>query len=66
METEKLTLTVKEAGAKLGLSRGSMYEAIQRNEIPHLHIGRRILIPHAALIRLLEEATTPPLETGSK
>lgn len=51
---EKLVYTVDETRALLGLSRTLVYEAIRRGEIPSIHVGRRILIPRAALERLLE------------
>jgi excisionase family DNA binding protein len=50
---EKLVLSVDEARRILGLSRGLTYEAIRNGEIPSVRIGRRILIPRAALERLL-------------
>lgn len=53
---ERLTMTVEEAAAALGISRAFAYEAVTRNEIPHVRIGRRILVPRAALERLLGEA----------
>ena len=52
--SERVVLNVEEARVLLGLSRGLMYEAIRRGEIPSLRVGRRILIPRAALMRLLE------------
>ena len=54
--TVRLVLSVKEAREQLGLSRGLMYEAIRNGQIPSIRIGRRILIPRAALERLLEKA----------
>ncbi len=57
----RLTMTVEEAAAALGISRAFAYEAVTRNEIPHVRIGRRILIPRAALERMLGDAgTTAP------
>lgn len=57
----RLTMTVEEAAAALGISRAFAYEAVTRNEIPHVRIGRRILIPRAALERMLGDAgTTTP------
>ncbi len=47
-------LTVEEARLLLRLSRNSMYAAIARQEVPHLKIGRRILIPRKALERLMD------------
>ena len=51
---ERLTLTVKETQIILGLSRSLVYQAIETGEIPSVRIGKRILIPKAALYRLLE------------
>jgi excisionase family DNA binding protein len=56
MEEERLTLTVEEAAEVLGISRPTAYEAIQTGEIPHIRIGRRILIPRVALEKLLANA----------
>jgi excisionase family DNA binding protein len=50
---ERLTLTVEEAGTLLGISRAFAYEAVNRGDIPSIRIGRRILIPKAALHRLM-------------
>jgi len=55
--SEPLVLTVEEARQVLRLSRGSMYEAIRRGEAPGIRIGRRILVPRAALQRLLDDAS---------
>jgi len=43
----RLTLTVEEAAQLLGISRALAYEAVQRGEIPHLRVGRRILVPRS-------------------
>ncbi len=51
---DSLVYTVLEARLLLGLSRSLMYEAIRTGEVPSVRIGRRILIPKAALNRLLE------------
>lgn len=51
-----LVLTVEETARYLRISRGSAYEAVKTNEIPHVRIGRRVLIPRAALLALLGEA----------
>jgi excisionase family DNA binding protein len=57
---ERLTLSVEEAAAVLGISRAFAYEAALRGEIPSIRIGRRVLVPRAVLERLLSEADTPP------
>jgi len=54
---EKIVYTVDEAAEILKISRPSAYQGIERNEIPHIRIGRRILVPRVALERLLNEAT---------
>jgi excisionase family DNA binding protein len=51
--TERRAITVSEAASILGISRGSAYEAAKRNEIPTIRIGRRRLVPLAALERML-------------
>lgn len=53
--TARLVLSVEETRQQLGLSRGLMYEAIRRGQIPSIRIGRRILIPRVALEKLLDE-----------
>jgi len=50
---ERLVFTVEEAASLLGISRSFAYEAVQRGEIPSMRIGHRILVPKAALERLL-------------
>jgi excisionase family DNA binding protein len=50
---DRLVFTVSEAAALLGISRSFAYEAAKKGEIPTMHIGRRILVPKAALERLL-------------
>lgn len=54
--TEKLTLTVEEAGTLLGISRSLAFEAVCQNRIPHIRIGKRILVPRVALEKMLAEA----------
>ena len=55
---ERLTYTLNEATRRLGISRALAYEAAHRGELPVYRIGRRILVPRAALLRLLEDG--PP------
>jgi excisionase family DNA binding protein len=54
--TERETLSVREAGRVLGLGRDAAYRAANNGEIPVLRIGRRLLVPRAALDRLLDGA----------
>jgi len=52
-EPLSLCLTVKQAASMLGVSKAAAYQAVQRGEIPHLKIGRRVVIPRAAFDRYL-------------
>jgi len=51
--TRPLTVSVEEAAHLLGISRGHAYALVNRGEIPSLRLGRRIVVPRAALDRLL-------------
>ncbi len=51
---QKLTLSVEEAGRVLGIGRNKAYEAARTGQIPTIRIGKRILVPVAALERMLE------------
>jgi excisionase family DNA binding protein len=53
---ERQTLTVEEAAALLGIGRNSAYQAVASGQLPVLRIGRRLLVPRAALERLLADA----------
>jgi excisionase family DNA binding protein len=52
-------LTVEEVRGRLRLGRSAAYEAIKRGEIPIIRLGRRIVVPRAALERMLKEARQP-------
>jgi excisionase family DNA binding protein len=54
---ERRTLTITEASEALGVSRNKAYEAAKRGEIPTIKIGKRILVPAAALERMLQGGT---------
>ena len=55
LEEEKLVYDVSEVSQLLGLGKTATWEAIWRGEIPHLKIGRRVLVPRAALEKLLAQ-----------
>ena len=50
---QRVAISVPEAAARLGLGRNQGYEAARRGEIPTIRIGKRILVPLAALERML-------------
>ena len=52
---ERLCLSVPEAAKILGISRGLAYELARSGRLPALRFGRRLLIPRAALERMLNE-----------
>jgi excisionase family DNA binding protein len=50
-DSDRLVLTVTEAGELLGISRAFAYELVARGELPVIRLGRRRLVPrwsHAA------------------
>ncbi|MFH1925665.1 MAG: helix-turn-helix domain-containing protein [Chloroflexota bacterium] len=53
MVNERLTYNVSTAAKLLGLSRNAAYQGCLTGQIPHLKIGKRILIPRVQLERLL-------------
>lgn len=61
---ERRTLTVEEAARVLGLGRSAAYSAAQRGDLPVLRIGRRLLVPTAALDRMLAGTTSPSQAGG--
>lgn len=61
---ERLTFDVKTAAKLLGVSKNSAYQACLKGEIPHLKIGKRILIPRVQLERLLGSAEAEEIRNG--
>ncbi len=51
---ERLTWTIEEAAKALGVGRGTAYELARTGQIPSLRLGRRLVVPRAALMKLLE------------
>jgi excisionase family DNA binding protein len=59
LSDDRLTWTITETAQLLGISRATAYEAAHRGELPVRLIGRRMLVPRIALLRLLERDTPP-------
>jgi len=57
VNVERLTLTIPEAGKRVGLGRNAAYEAARRGELPTVSFGRRRLVPIARLEKLLNGET---------
>ena len=55
---EPLTLSVAATAKILGLSRNSVYDAIRTGQIPSLRFGKRIVVPRAALNKMLLQTDT--------
>lgn len=58
MGDERLVYSVAEAGALLGISRAFAYELVARGELPVIRLGRRRLVPKAALSALTRVVPT--------
>ncbi len=59
LSESRKTLTVDETASALGISRNAAYEGVRRGEIPSIRVGRRLLVPRAALERMLEQPSEP-------
>jgi excisionase family DNA binding protein len=55
-ENNTALYTPEEARQILRLSRNGIYEAIARGEVPHIRIGRKILVPRLQLERMINGA----------
>jgi len=55
MHDGRLTLTVEEASRLLGISRSLGYELARQDQLPVLRLGRRLLVPRAALEKMLDK-----------
>lgn len=47
--------SVEELAAELNLSRAKTYEALRKGQIPSIRVGKRFIIPRAAVRRWLDE-----------
>lgn len=50
---KRQTYTVDEASELLGIARNAAYAAVRSGQIPSIRIGKRIVVPKAALDRML-------------
>ena len=51
---ERQTVTIKEAAAALGISKTFAYNLAAGGGLPVLRLGKKMVIPRAALNRMLE------------
>lgn len=59
MEHNRLTVSVEEAAALLGISRALAYELVRRGDLPGLRLGRRVVVPRKGLEQLVEAPSRP-------
>ncbi len=62
--SENPTCTIDEAAQILGVSRTVAYESARKGQLPTIKMGKRLLVPTAALRRLLqldEAPSAPPV-----
>ena len=55
----RVTITVGEAAEMLGIPRTSAYLCARRQEIPTVRLGRRVLVPVARFMAMLEADLAP-------
>ena len=53
----RITITVEEAGALIGVRRSAAYEAARRGDLPTRRVGRRLVVPVPAFLRWLGNAS---------
>lgn len=58
-ETTPATISVEAAAQMLGIGRSLAYELARQGRIPALRLGRRLVIPRAALLNLLAAGLNP-------
>jgi len=67
MSTPRLTVTIDELAALTGVSRNTWFESVKRGDcpLPTIRVGRRIVIPRAAVEQLLgAPVPAEPAETA--
>jgi hypothetical protein len=64
--TVEPTVSVERAGAIFGISRASAYGAVHDGSIPSIRLGRRLVVPSAAILKMLAtDATAHPVDDAA-
>lgn len=66
MFPKKLALSAKEAAELIGVHENTLRALIARGELRAVRVGRRVLVPRAALEHLLEGQNPTQGEGGAK
>ncbi len=53
---DALTISVERAGELLGISRATAYQAVTEGRIPSIRFGRKVVVPRAAIDRIVAQA----------
>lgn len=53
--SERLGMSVPEAGAMLGLGKNASYEAVKKGVIPVMRVGKRLIVPIARFRRMVDQ-----------
>lgn len=61
----KVTISVPEAADLLGIGRSAAYDAVRRGDVPSVRVGRRVLVPVAPLLDLLQTPRRGERDDGS-
>ena len=62
---EPLCISVPAAARMLGVSRNTGYEMVRLGQLPTIRCGRRrLVVPKAALMKMLQEANEPYEKSG--
>jgi excisionase family DNA binding protein len=56
-------LRVRDVATQLGISRSFAYDLIARGELPAVRVGRRLLVPEAAVRLLADPTFTAPRQS---
>ena len=59
----KMTLSVSEAAKMIGISKPKVYDLIREEQLPGIHVGKKIVIPRQAVIDWLSGGVNNGEET---
>jgi excisionase family DNA binding protein len=66
LDSEKLTLSIEQAGKVLGISRTLAYHMAHSGGLPILRFGKRMVVPRRALENMLQCGIGCPSDSGSQ